>query len=510
MNDILSKFLSYINFKFSKQTIREFKDNPLKDTFLGLSDALLCLGIKTEGFKISNINELSTVRTPFITIKDEKFVIVTNVAKTFISYSIGKREFIEDNQTFSQNWSNTILSISDILYTQEPNYKTHKRYEMKLKCINLTSLLLCIIALCLFGYVSGFLNSPESIVLLLLNIFGLFFSALLYLEYLDIELNTTNKICNIVKNSDCNKVSNSSGSKLFNLFHLSEIGCAYFLVNICAILIFNINPVFMSIISILSLVFCIWSPLYQLLYIKKWCTLCLLTVVILITQFFYLLFSGAISKNLIPQLSIISTNPLISLILCYSIAISGFFYFTRLYNHYIRSQFQINDYKNIKYKKDVFNLLLTSESKLSNTPQNSLIFGNPNSKYSIIVISNPFCISCIANHIKMNKLPLQEYRVEYVLSSFSEDLLFANQNIIAYYKKFGADSTWELLTKWFEDKEKKPSFFNEFNLNILDCKEDVLQQLAWITEENITSSPSIYINNYKLPSQYDISDIKYF
>lgn len=164
----------------------------------------------------------------------------------------------------------------------------------------------------------------------------------------------------------------------------------------------------------------------------------------------------------------------------------------------------------IKYNSGVAELLLNSEQKLSSNSNTVLVFGNPQSDKIITVVSNPFCISCIANHSELNKLNLMDYRIEYVLTSFSEDLLYANHQIIAFYQKFGSAKTWNLLTKWYEDRNKQPSFFYDFNLNSEDGKDEVIRQLSWITKENIISTPSVFLNGKKLPIQYNVSDIPYF
>lgn len=198
------------------------------------------------------------------------------------------------------------------------------------------TIIIAIISLFFFGFISNFWHSLNSVVLLVFNSIGLFFSTLLYFEYLDIESDTTQKICGLIKNSDCNKVSVSKGSKLFKLFHLSEIGCAFFLVNIIAIIIFNINISIISLVSICSLVFCIWSPLYQKFFVKKWCALCLLTVLILIIQFLFLLFRG-VYGNIITEILNIHAIVILGLLFCsYALITTSFFYLSKGYRHYLK------------------------------------------------------------------------------------------------------------------------------------------------------------------------------
>ncbi len=508
--NILAAFLSSINYKFTSKTIRKFQDNPIKDSLLGISETLSQLGIKTEGYKITDIKELPSTNVPFITIKGGNFVLVNGISNEIISYTIGKHHHIEDLQTFSKDWSHTILTVVQINRNGEPHFSRNRVNEISLYITKITIITLSCLIFGLLGLFSGFWHNPYSIVTLIFNVVGLFFSVLLYTEYLNIESNTTKKICGIIKDADCEKVSSSHGSKVFNLFHLSEIGCAFFLMNIIAIVVFDINIVLLSIISFFSLIFCIWSPIYQKFVVKKWCTLCLIIVLILLLQ---AIFFGYIQIfNSYPSLyqNIHSLLILILLASSYITTTVILFYISKIYNLFIKNKYIVRDYTDLKYNSAVFNLLLHSSQRIKNFTNSALIFGNPNSTKRITVVSNPFCISCIANHSQLNKLSLEEYRIEYILTAFDEKFLFANYNLIAYYHKFGSDKAWKLLTDWYETNNKTLSFFNEFNLEISKYKDTVLEQLSWITDEDIKSTPSVFLNGYKLPQQYESSDIPYF
>ena len=202
---------------------------------------------------------------------------------------------------------------------------------------------------------------------------------------------------------------------------------------------------------------------------------------------------------------------ILSLLLCsYTLITFLLFYTSKAYKRYLKDKFLISNYIDIKYNPNIAKLLLDSEKKLSNNAETVLVFGNPLSDYTITVVSNPFCISCMANHSDLNKLNLTNYRIEYVLTSFSENLLYANHLIISFYLKFGSEKTWNLLTKWYEDPNKQISFFNKSNLDSQDVEDEVMRQLSWITKENIISTPSIFLNGKKLPIQYNVVDIPYF
>lgn len=186
------------------------------------------------------------------------------------------------------------------------------------------------------------------------------------------------------------------------------------------------------------------------------------------------------------------------------------FFITRLFHNWRSCKYDINEYQSLKYNFTVFKSLLSSEPHLSSGPPYALVFGNSKSKDVITVISNPFCISCVANHLRLDRLPLDKYKIQYVFTSFSEDLLYANCYFIAFYEKFGAKKTWQLLTEWYESQNKNMDFFKMYDLEHKRYENVVMSQLIWVSNEKIEVTPAIYLNGIRLPSIYNAADITFF
>ena len=51
---LLADFLDKLNYRYTNRTIQEYQDNPLKNSFLGISETLSKLGIETEGYRLSD------------------------------------------------------------------------------------------------------------------------------------------------------------------------------------------------------------------------------------------------------------------------------------------------------------------------------------------------------------------------------------------------------------------------------------------------------------------------
>jgi len=74
-------------------------------------------------------------------------------------------------------------------------------------------------------------------------------------------------------------------------------------------------------------------------------------------------------------------------------------------------------------------------------------------------------------------------------------------------------SVKEVLDYWYESTDKSYDKMKEiFPVDeelILTQKEEILKMRNWCETEKITHTPSIFIDNRKLPESYDISDLPF-
>lgn len=103
------------------------------------------------------------------------------------------------------------------------------------------------------------------------------------------------------------------------------------------------------------------------------------------------------------------------------------------------------------------------------------------------------------------------FRIEYVFTSGSGELLEINSWLLSFYNKYGSNETWDLLSKWYlSGKNNNHGFFTEYQINVGKReKQMAIQQLDWIARENILSTPSNYLNGTKIPSIYSLSELQY-
>ena len=104
--------------------------------------------------------------------------------------------------------------------------------------------------------------------------------------------------------------------------------------------------------------------------------------------------------------------------------------------------------------------------------------------------------------------------VQYILSSFSEDLNSTNKYLIAAFLNPTTGGTGEaLLTDWFEKgKALRDDYFKGFSLDMEnpEIEAEFLKHESWKTKTQIRATPTILVNGYQLPEAYRIEDLRYF
>ncbi len=140
-----------------------------------------------------------------------------------------------------------------------------------------------------------------------------------------------------------------------------------------------------------------------------------------------------------------------------------------------------------------------------------MLLGNTESQSLITVFSNPHCNPCARMHKKINNIIDRNKNVciQYILSSFNEDLEISNKYLIGVYQQKKGE-VLQIFDKWFEfGKNNKESFFAEFPVDFdnTDIEREFEKQKQWKDEMGLRSTPTILINGRKLPDNYKIEDL---
>jgi len=324
------------------------------------------------------------------------------------------------------------------------------------------------------------------------------------------------KICSLFKQSDCNNVLDSSAAKLFGIIGWSEVGLGYFSANVILLLFAPSMLLYIALLNVVTLPYAFWSIWYQYAKAKQWCPLCLIVQALLWGIFAVNCQYGCIQ---VPALSMQALFGLMMVGGVYAAFIWGISTLAQKISTDETVQGLRQSINSIKADESIFTALLKKQPIYSTSDCNSIIrFGNPNSKLQLTVFSNPYCNPCAVMHKKIEKLLLKadnNISVQYIFSSFREDLNSTNKYLIAACLANKTDSVMSILSDWFE---KGMTSKGDYFYNLLLCLENMDVEVevefqrheAWKRRNQLRSTPTVLVNDYQLPESYKVEDLIHF
>ena len=360
---------------------------------------------------------------------------------------------------------------------------------------------------------SSFINLGINF-LLIANLTGIYIGYLLVLKQLHIHSQYSDKICSLFSQSDCNNVLESDAAKLWGVFGWSEIGLGYFAANVLLLLFLPHTVYILAILNIFTLPYSFWSVWYQKVKAQQWCPLCLIVQVLLWSIFILNCLFGYIQ---IPELSSTVLKDILFIGCTYAILIFGLNLLIPTLTLSREMEQTRQEINSIKANEEVFKTLIAQQPYYEVSKADSqILFGDPNAQLVISILTNPFCNPCTKMHKRVEKLLHDAHRkvcVQYLFSSFSSDLEFANKFLIAAYLEKEQSEFERIIADWFEKgKPLKEVFFRDLQLDMNNpaIETEFQRHEAWKKKTQLRATPTILVNGYKLPDSYKIEDLRYF
>lgn len=504
--NVFTAFLNLLHVKHTKiYSDRYFNEHPHKYNLYGISKMLSDYGIENAGIKINDKNDILQIETPFIAHVSIDFVVVYKITDENVHYIWEGRKVIVSIERFFETWSGVVLIAEPDEHAGEPAYSENrkKEYINKSQQVILYSAIGLLIVSSLF--ISDLYTNAGLLLLLVVNLTGIYISYLLVLKLLKIYSSHSDKICSLFKQADCNDVLNSKAAKLWDIIGWSEIGLGYFMTNILIILFFPQLLSFLAIINIYALPYTFWSFWYQKFKARQWCPLCLIVQAILWGIFFINLSFDFIA---VPALSadylFVGCLYLIPMILI-NLLIPQLGQGKKVEN-------MTQELKSIKLKDEVFNALLQSQPFYAiNKSTSAILFGNTNSKNLITIVTNPHCEPCAKLHQKMAKLlydSKDQFCIQYIFLDF-DGMEESSNYLTAVYYNYDLNKTEEVYTEWFNNggKYNRELFIKRYPVKKdAQIEDEIVAHKAWQKEAKINSTPTIFINGFQLPAFYQLEE----
>jgi len=365
--------------------------------------------------------------------------------------------------------------------------------------------------------------SPWLALLSLLSVAGAFVCSLIVLHSIGKTNSLVHQLCPAKTQNGCDKVLYSKVGRLFGKTGLGDIGLIYFtglFLFVSAMSLFGeLRPAltFMLAPAGLSIPLVAYSLVYQRRVAKAWCTLCLLVAGILMLQ--------AVVAGIGSAFTTItwSTDLLMTADVAagaFVLAASWLFIGPLLRKSAEAESLSVRILRT-KRDPDIFLLHLQRSEPVNTAPlPGDIVLGNPHSPLQITIVSNPFCNPCATAHQQLEQL----------LASHSGSIGLTIRFL--FYPVIGItdDRRKEVVRlihaacrqrSSFHPAEKHPvdAWFHEMNIEKFRAlyqlpeepaiPEELLQpQEDWCRKQNISFTPTIYVNGYPMPRpEYSLSDI---
>lgn len=505
---IVHRWLRNLEIEVSPSLLSEkLQFHPNYPSLLSVTDSLDDLGIDNAALQIDK-ERLHEVPLPFLAHNTNKgeFVIINNIEQQ-----------IKSNPDFDKNWNGTAL-----LAEKPGNWQSLENLDRlvkeKKRSQTIVMALITVVSLTGLCLINNF--SLQLTGLLTITMAGCAIAVLIVQHELGISNELTERLCSTGKNTDCDEVMHSKGSSIGKLMNWADAGIIYFASYslLLIILLYTGNTGNISLLAILSCVavpFTLFSLFYQWRVVKKWCTLCLLTVSILWLQFALLLpVTLSLSKG---ELNNISFNTISFTAFVLSIVAVAWLLIIKP-TLQKNKELTDNNFSLLRFKNnpDVFESFLTQQRKVDTSSlKNDLQLGNANAPVQIMVACNPYCGPCATAHRTLHEMAEENnigltIRLSVKTENKEDKRTTAAEYIMQLVVNKSTDFKRKVLLDWYDlmDIEK---FRMKYPLqNGTNVWQQLLDHEQWINEAKIEFTPTIFINGYQLPRQYRINDLKNF
>lgn len=499
-----------ITFNSLKNILLQHPDFPF---ITSITNTLLYFGIKNKVVKIAP-NQLNLLELPFLALsRYDELYMVKKIDDYFIEYYSQKNGWTKTKlKEFYKLWNNMVILVDTKSKLIEENFKKKKRLE-HISDLKIAGVLILVITFVFFVFFS--LEIGLTKMYFLIKLIGVFISLLLVkkLIFKDISYD----FCTIGKKINCDDVLNSPAAKIFNWLTLADIGLIYFSGSTLAL----ITPLFVAdyikvdiqtllfLISFIAIPYTFFSVFYQGVVLKKWCILCVGVILVIWLELFigYLYFSEYAFefKYSFKSILLLIFNFIIPIIL-WSITKEILVKITN-YDHLK------NTYSRLVNHFNIFNTLQNKEKDVPfGIIKNEIILGNNDAKNTILIVMNPYCPSCGREYEHI--LSLLEKKPSYAkiiirFIGYGDDRrYYTSLMLICQY--LNSPNTFNIILKeWFKIKNVN-QFVNKYPITHNKLAESIIQeQFLWCEKSNIDSTPTTFINDKKLNSNYSISKIEY-
>jgi len=514
---VLQQAIRSFKIGVSDNSIREFLlAHPYYPSLKSVCDALKNWGIDHYPLKLE-IAEIKDLELPFIahfnTLGGE-LVFVEESKNGEVKYvsQLGKSKII-NFENFSEKLSGAVVLIVPGQKLRETNFRKNKQNEI----LNNSLLPLGIVTVLLFSLLTFFstpnLDTSTDLIfwgLLLTKSIGLIASIFLVLHEFKIHTTIGDRLCGFSSKTNCNLVLASNASRLFGRLNWADAGLIYFIGTFLYLISSTTSSLWwLAAISAISLPYPVFSIYYQSVKLKKWCPFCLLVQLILVAEFLILFQTF--------QKFVFSSTDLLRLATVFMLPATIWILFKTYREKTLEYEREHYSFLKIKRNPNTFLALLESDDYLDiPVDTDSLVLGDPNAAVTLTAFLSFNCMPCASAFRKLKVLldNCSEIKINAVfLVLDDEETPRAIDTLYYLNAEKGTDKVLDFLEQWYSlpKQAKKQLFFDTLLPDQFSVAEVVRNKNnQYYIMPQITGTPTIFVDGYKLPEHYEYRDLEYY
>ena len=171
---------------------------------------------------------------------------------------------------------------------------------------------------------------------------------------------------------------------------------------------------------------------------------------------------------------------------------------------------------NLKASESVFLSQLEQQPRYEvGAVTSQILWGCPQAKLRITILTNPHCNACAQMHKRIGILLKQmgdKVCVQYIFSSFTKELENSVRFLLAVYQQEKRDKAERIYNEWFAGKKYLGEAYIMtfgYDLETTEVSQELGSHNEWQYKNRLTATPTILINGYQLPDNYKIEDMRY-
>lgn len=510
---VLCLLLKKLGVSVSPFTIKnDLENHPEYPSLLAFTDCLDSWNVPNEAYQL-HPNEVNTDEFTYpliVHIKGEggRFLLVNNINNGQVKYADEKGV----NQTMAQ--AEFMMRWGGIVLLAEKHEKSgESRYRQSiirgwLEDFKFPFLIILILA-AIFATINFASVALPYLLLVLIKLSGVSVSALLLLYSINANNPFIQNLCSLGKKNDCNGILKSDAAKITSWLSWSEVGMFYFAGSfLCLIL----NPASVSLLIWLSaacLPYTFYSIGYQFKQ-KNWCVLCCTVQALLWAEALVFVWN---EHFFWPDFS---ASQLCSFALCFLFPITIWTVLRPLLLSSGETKALKRQLKAFKYNTDIFMKLLSNQPRYT-IPDDLLPIriGNKEAGNVITMVSNPLCGPCAAAHrildTWLSNTDDVQLKIVFTTASHDDDERTRIARHILALSVSDQDVAERALNDWYKSNNKGYEDWATHYPVSLDSSlnEAIQKQRDWCDMTDITFTPTILVNGYKLVSPYKLEDLQY-